>query len=94
NKGVHPARQVRRARILLLLDEGEGEPVKVPEQSEIARQCQCNIVVVYTVSRQYVNRVVGEKRCSPDNPMKKPEVYHQCHHYPMHTRGFSGFPGV
>jgi hypothetical protein len=28
SKGVHPARQVRRARILLLLNEGEA--VKVP----------------------------------------------------------------
>jgi transposase len=66
NKGVHPARQVRRARILLLLDEGEGEPVKVPEQSEIARQCQCTIVVVYTVSKQYVKegleRVLNRKK--------------------------------
>ncbi|MDR2434021.1 MAG: helix-turn-helix domain-containing protein, partial [Treponema sp.] len=69
SKGVHPARQVRRARILLLLNEGEGpegEPVEVPEQSEIARQCQCNTAVVYTVSTQYVKegleRVLNRKR--------------------------------
>jgi hypothetical protein len=75
NKGVHPARQVRRARILLLLNEGEGKPAKVPDQSEIARQCRCNIVVVYTVSRQYVKegieRVVNrKKRETPPVPAK------------------------
>jgi transposase len=75
SKGVHPARQVRRARILLLLDEGEGEPVQVPEQSEIARQCRCNIVVVYTVSKQYVKegleRVLNrKKRETPPVPAK------------------------
>jgi transposase len=57
SKGVHPAREVRRARILLLLNEGEereGKADKVPEQSEIARQCLCGIGVVYWVSKQYV----------------------------------------
>jgi hypothetical protein len=68
SKGIRPARQVRCARILLLLNEGEGlegEPVEAPEQSEIARQCQCNTVVVYTVSKQYVKegleRVLNRK---------------------------------
>jgi transposase len=67
--GVRPARQVRRAHILLLLNEGEGlegEPVKVLKQSEVALQCQCNPVVVYTVSKQYVKegleRVLNRKR--------------------------------
>jgi transposase len=78
SKGLHPARQVRRARILLLLNEGEGpegEEVKVPEQNEIARQCQCNTVVVYTVSKQYVKegleRVLNrKKRETPPVPAK------------------------
>jgi transposase len=78
SKGLHPARQVRRARILLLLNEGEGpegEPLRVPEQSEIARQCRCNTVVVYTVSKQYVKegleRVLNrKKRESPPVPAK------------------------
>jgi hypothetical protein len=68
-KGVHPARQMTRARILLLLDEGTdpaGKPVKVPEQSEIAEQCRCTVRLVYVVSRQYVKegleRVVNRKK--------------------------------
>jgi hypothetical protein len=54
NKGVHPVRQVRRARVLLLLNEGEGregKPVKAPEQSEIAERCGCSTRVVYTASK-------------------------------------------
>jgi hypothetical protein len=55
--GVHPARQITRAHILLLLDEGtdqSGKPVKVPEQSEIAERCRCATGLVYRVSKQYV----------------------------------------
>jgi hypothetical protein len=50
SQGVHPARQVRRAHILLLLNEEEGKPVT--EQSEIAERYGCTTRVVYTVSRQ------------------------------------------
>jgi transposase len=56
-KGVHPARRITRARILLLLDEGtdrNGKPVKVSEQSEIAERCRCATGLVYRVSKQYV----------------------------------------
>jgi transposase len=67
--GVHPARQITRARILLLLNEGTdqaGTPVTVPEQTEIAQRCQCNTVLVYQVSKQYVQegleRVLNRKR--------------------------------
>jgi transposase len=78
SKGVHPARQVRRARILLLLNEGEnreGKPVKAPKQSEIARQCGCNVLVVYTVSKQYAEEglervLTRKKRKSPPVPAK------------------------
>jgi transposase len=78
SKGIYPARQVRRARILLLLNEGEereGKALKVPEQSDIARQCQCNTVLVYRVSKQYVQegleRVLNrKKRESPPVPAK------------------------
>jgi transposase len=76
SKGVHPARQVRRARILLLLNEEEGgEGEKAPEQREIARQCRCNTVVVYTVSKQYVKEGLEQvlnrkKRESPPVPAK------------------------
>jgi transposase len=68
-KGVHPARQMIRARILLLLDEGRdmaGKPVKAPEQREIAEQCRCTVRLVYAVSKQYVKegleRVLNRKK--------------------------------
>jgi hypothetical protein len=54
DKGVHPARQMTRARILLLLHEGTdpaGKPSKVPEQSGIVEQCLCTVRLVYVVSR-------------------------------------------
>ncbi|MDR0709525.1 MAG: helix-turn-helix domain-containing protein [Spirochaetaceae bacterium] len=78
SKGIYPARQVRRARILLLLNEGEereGKALKVPAQSDIARQCRCNTVLVYRVSKQYVQegleRVLNrKKRESPPVPAK------------------------
>jgi transposase len=64
SKGVHPARQVRRAHILLLLNEEEGKGVV--EQSEIAARYGCTTRVVYTVSRQYVKagleRVLNRKK--------------------------------
>ncbi|MDR3173985.1 MAG: helix-turn-helix domain-containing protein [Treponema sp.] len=65
--GVHPARQVRRARILLLLNEGtDGAGLKVPEQRKIAELCQCHTDVVYKVGRQYVEkgleRVLNRKK--------------------------------
>ena len=67
SKGVHPARQITRARILLLLNEGEvreGNSVGVPDQREIAERCRCNTVPVYKVSKQYVKE--GKpRRCRP-----------------------------
>jgi transposase len=67
--GVHPARQITRARILLLLNEKtdrEGKPVKVPEQTEVAKRCGCHTILVYRVSKQYVQegleRVVNRKK--------------------------------
>jgi transposase len=78
SKGVHPARHVRRARILLVLNEGtgrEGKPVKVPEYSEIAERCQCHSDLVYTVGKQYaqegLERVLNrKKRDTPPVPAK------------------------
>jgi hypothetical protein len=55
NKRVHPTREVKRAHILLLLNEGEDREGKpVAEQSEIAERCGCTRRVAYTVSRHYV----------------------------------------
>jgi hypothetical protein len=78
SKGVHPARQITRARILFLLNEREdpeGKALPVPEQQEIAERCQCTTVLVYKVSRQYVKegleRVLNrKKRETPPVPPK------------------------
>jgi hypothetical protein len=77
-KGVHPARQMTRAHILLLLHEGTdaaGKPVKAPEQREVAGRCRCAVRLVYTVSKQYaeegIERVLNRKeRESPPVPGK------------------------
>jgi transposase len=69
---------VRRARILLLLNEGtdrEGNPVKAPEQSEIAERCGCHIDLVYTAGKQYaeegLERALNrKKRETPPVPAK------------------------
>jgi hypothetical protein len=78
SKGVHPARQITRARILLLLNEredAEGKTLPVPEQQEIAERCQCNTMLVYQVGKQYVKegveRVLKRKeRETPPVPAK------------------------
>jgi transposase len=78
SKGVHPARKVRRARILLLLNERideEGKAVKGMTQSEVAKLCQCYTDMVYKVSKQYVKEGMGrvinrKKRETPPVPRK------------------------
>ncbi|MDR3341724.1 MAG: helix-turn-helix domain-containing protein [Treponema sp.] len=78
SKGVHPARQVIRAHILLLLNEHEdiqGKAVKEPGQREIAERCRCETGLVYRVSKQYVKegieRVLNrKKRETPPVPAK------------------------
>jgi hypothetical protein len=82
SKGVRPARQITRARILFLLHEGTGQagkPVKAPEQTGIAEQCRCTTRLVYTVSKQYVKegleRAVNRKeRETPPVPAKVTEA--------------------
>jgi transposase len=72
-KGVHPARQITGAHILCLLNEGTGQagkPARVPDQSDIAKQCRCTTSLVYQVSKQYVKEGLGrvvnrKKRESP-----------------------------
>jgi hypothetical protein len=48
SKGVHPARQIRRAHLLLMLNEEEGKAIA--EQSEIAARYGCSTRAVYTRS--------------------------------------------
>jgi transposase len=76
SKGVHPAGQITRARIVLSLNEGpDGEGKPVAEQGEIAKQCGCHTLLVYRVSKQYVqdgvDRVLHrKKRERPPVPAK------------------------
>jgi transposase len=78
NKGVHPARQVIRAHILLLLNEAEDSQrkgIKEQERREIAKQCRCGTDLVYRVSKQYakegLERVLNrKKRKTPPVPAK------------------------
>jgi hypothetical protein len=78
SKDVHPARQIRRVRILLLLNEktdGEGRLVRVPEQTEVAGQCGCHTTLVYRAGKEYaqegLERVINrKKRESPPVPAK------------------------
>jgi transposase len=77
SKGV-PARQVRRAHILLLLneqDDNEGKAVQAAGQRETAERCRCTTDLVYTVGKQYVKegieRVLNrKKRETPPVPAK------------------------
>jgi transposase len=53
----------------------EGNPVKVPAQSEIAERCECQTGLVYTAGKQYVeegiDRVLNrKKRETPPVPAK------------------------
>ncbi|GHT52123.1 hypothetical protein FACS1894106_0160 [Spirochaetia bacterium] len=68
-KRDRPARQIIRAKILLLLNEEpdrRGKPKPVPEQREIADRCHCEIALIYRVSRQYaeegIERVLNRKQ--------------------------------
>jgi hypothetical protein len=51
-KGSPPARQIIRANILLHLEES-GKDTRIAEQTEIARRCHGEVVLVYRVSMQY-----------------------------------------
>jgi transposase len=78
SKGIHPVRQITRARILLLLNEGtdgEEKPAPAAKEREIAERCRCHSDLVYRVGRQYVkegiDRVLNrKKRETPPVPAK------------------------
>jgi transposase len=75
-KGNHPARQITRAHILLLLDQKpEGKKETILSDAEIAERCHCDKKLVYTVSKQYaengLDRVLTrKKRETPPVPAK------------------------
>jgi transposase len=76
-RGKHPAATVKRANILLNLDENQGA---VKQQVEIAAQLSTTTATIYTVSKQYVeaglqatlSRRVREK--PPRQPIATGEV--------------------
>ena len=84
--GSHPAQQVRRARILLELDENDpdrlagGEPV--PLQEEVARRAGVCVDTVVKVSKAYTERggevtaTIGRKKrlTPPTEPVVTGEV--------------------
>ena len=49
-RGKHTAATIKRAYILLTLDESKG---KVERQDEIARRLQTSSVTIYKVSKQF-----------------------------------------
>jgi hypothetical protein len=75
-KGNHPARQITRAHILLLLDQKpEGKKGTVLTDAAIAERCHCDTKLVYRASKQYaeqgLNRVLmRKKRETPPVPPK------------------------
>jgi transposase len=75
-KGNHPARQITRAHILLLLDRKRKDKKKtILTDAEIAERCHCETKLVYTVSKQYAQDgldcvLVREKRETPPVPAK------------------------
>lgn len=50
-RGTHCASRIKRANILLDLDENKG---KVDKQEEIARRLRTSTVTIYNVSKQFV----------------------------------------
>ncbi len=67
SRGKHSAAMVKRANILLNLDENKG-PVR--EQSEIAALLSTSTATIYTVSRQFVNE--GLEATLSRKPRKTP----------------------
>lgn len=74
--GSHPAQQVRRARILLELDENHPDRVargeSVPTQEEVARRAGVHVDTVVKTSKAYADRggdvestIVRKKRLTP-----------------------------
>lgn len=72
NTGRESARIIRKANILLSLDETTG---KVKTQAEIAEMYHCNPALIHTVAQQYVEEglsrvITRKKRETPPVPSK------------------------
>lgn len=67
NKGTHSAKIIKRANILLTLDETQG---KVAAQEEIAKRFSATTTLVHTISKQFVEQgleavITRKKRETP-----------------------------
>lgn len=70
--GKHSSEKVRRANILLLLDEVQGN---VKTQKEIAEITQSNTTTVSQMAKKYVeNGIAGVERKKAEEPPHKPIV--------------------
>ena len=73
NKGIRPVRQIKRANILLGLDELSryvGSKMLRPTQEAIAYQCQVSVQTVRVIAKQYVEEgleatITRKKRETP-----------------------------
>lgn len=75
NKGKHPAQQIKRAKVLLELDQlshyQDGPKRKyMPTHKNIAVQCDVSISLIYNVSKQFVQEgfeavITRKKRKAP-----------------------------
>lgn len=70
NKGKHSAKIIKRANILLSLDENQG---KVASQEEIAARFNATTTLVHTISKQFVEQgiectITRKKRKTPPVP--------------------------
>ena len=76
NTGVHPARQIRRARILLELNElrkNQQPPKYRPTYETIAYNCGVSVTTVQSILKQYINEGIEsvlkrKKRKTPPIP--------------------------
>ncbi len=70
-RGKHTASKIKRANILLNLDENKG---CVKQQSEIATQLHTTTATIYTVSKQFVEEGLEAvlKRKERDTPPRQP----------------------
>lgn len=67
SKGVHPVKIIKRANILMALDETQG---KVGTQEEIAKRFCATTTLVHTISKQFVEQgleavITRKKRETP-----------------------------
>lgn len=73
SRGETAARKIRRANILLMLDENQQ---KVEDQKEISKQCHTSMTTIYEVSKQFseLGLTATLKRKKRDTPPIPPKI--------------------